>query len=289
VKRLEIDTRRGAGRPLVLAVLVVAALIITTVWYREGDDGALHAARRVVVAVSQPFETAGTWIATPFRGFGNWVSGLSVNSADYAALKDQNQQLKERLAALEEAKLENDRIRALVDFAKAQDVPTIGARIIGRPTDSRQRSIVIDRGTSSGVQKGDTVVAAGGLVGQVVEVTPFDAQVRLITDSSSGVAVLVQRTRANGIVRGALESPLELDFVEARLAPVVGDVLITSGLGGTYPKGIVVGEVTAVSTPQAGLYAAVTVASRVDIDRIEEVLVMTSQTATSTSLSGGGE
>ena len=288
MKRLEIDTRRGAGRPLVLAVLIVAALIVTTVWYREGDDGPLHAARRVVVAVSQPFETVGTWVATPFRGFGNWVGSLGVNSADYASLKDQNQQLKERLAALEEAKLENDRIRALVDFAKAQDVPTIGARIIGRPTDSRQRSIVIDRGTSSGVQKGDTVVAAGGLVGQVVEVTPFDAQVRLITDSASGVAVLVQRTRVNGIVRGALEAPLELDFVQTQVAPVVGDVLVTSGLGGTYPKGIVVGEVTAVSAPEAGLYAAITVASRVDIDRIEEVLVMTGQNS-STILPGGGE
>jgi rod shape-determining protein MreC len=288
VKRLEIDTRRGAGRPLVLAVLVVAALIITTVWYREGDGGPLHATRRAVVALSQPFATAGTWVSSPFRGFGGWVSGLGVNSADYAFIKDQNTQLKERLAALEEAKLENDRIRALVDFAKAQDSSTVGARIIGRPTDSRQRSILIDRGTSSGVKPGDAVVAAGGLVGQVVEVTQFDAQVRLITDSSSGVAVLVQRTRANGIVRGGLEAPLELDFVETRLAPVIGDVLITSGLGGTYPKGVVVGEVTGVSAPEADLYAAITVSSRVDIDRIEEVLIMTGQT-TSTSPPGGGE
>jgi rod shape-determining protein MreC len=288
VKRLEIDTRRGSGRPLVLAVLVVAALIVTTIWYREGDDGPLHGARRALVAVSQPFAVAGTWVAAPFRAVGNWVSGLGVNSADYAALKEQNLQLKERLAALEEAKLENDRIRALVDFAKAQDVPTIGARIIGRPTDTRQRSILIDRGTSSGVKRGDAVIAAGGLVGQVVEVTFFDARVRLITDSSSGVAVLVQRTRANGIVRGALEGPLELDFVETKIAPVVGDVLLTSGLGGIYPKGIVVGEVTDVSAPQSGLYAAVSVSSRVDIDRIEEVLVMTGQSA-GTSQPGGGE
>jgi rod shape-determining protein MreC len=288
VKRLEIDTRRGAGRPLVLAVLVVAALIVTTVWFREGDNGPLHGARGVVVAVSQPFATVGTWVATPFRAVGNWMSGLGVNSADYAALKDQNQQLKERLAALEEAKLENDRIRALVDFAKAQSQPTIGARIIGRPPDALQRSILIDRGSSAGVHVGDAVIAAGGLVGQVVSVTPFDAQVRLITDSSSGVAVLVQRTRVNGIVRGALEDPLELDFVETKLAPVVGDVLVTSGLGGVYPKGIVVGEVTSVSTPGADLYAAVSVASRVDIDRIEEVLVMSSETST-TGLPGGGE
>lgn len=288
MKRLEIDTRRGAGRPLVLAVLIVAALIVTTVWYREGDDGLLHGSRRLLIAVSQPFATVGTWIASPFRAVGNWAGGLGVSTADYSALKEQNQQLRDRLAALEEAKLENDRIRALVDFAKAQDVPTTGARIIGRPTDSRQRAILIDRGSSSGVKKGDAVVASGGLVGQVLEVTPFSAQVRLITDSASGVAVLVQRTRANGIVRGALSGPLELDFVDAKSAPVVGDVLVTSGLGGVYPKGIVVGDVTAVSASQSGLYAAVSVASRVEIDKIEEVLVMTGQTV-SAGQPGGGE
>ncbi len=288
MKRLEIDTRRGAGRPLVLAVLVVAALIVTTVWYREGDDGPLHGARRVLLAASQPFATAGTWVAAPFRAVGNWATGLGVNSADYATVKEQNLQLKERLATLEEAKLENDRIRALVDFAKAQDLPTSGARIIGRSTDSRQRSILIDRGTSSGVKRGDAVIAAGGLVGQVVEVTPFTSQVRLITDTSSGVAVLVQRTRANGIVRGASQKSLELDFVEMALAPVVGDVLITSGLGGVYPKGIVVGEVTSVSAPQTDLYAAISVSSRVDIERIEEVLVITGQNAAAAQ-PGGGE
>jgi rod shape-determining protein MreC len=211
-----------------------------------------------------------------------------VNSADYAALKDKSLKLEEQVAALQEAKLENDRIRALVDFAAAQKLPTIGARIIGRPTDSRQRIILIDRGTSSGVKRGDTVIAAGGLVGQVVEVTPYDAQVRLVSDSSSGVTALVQRTRVNGIVRGALDGPLLFEFVQPELAPVVGDVLITSGLGGVYPKGIVVGDVTAVSAPQSDLYPTISVASRVDIDRIEEVLVITGESA-STTQPGGGE
>jgi rod shape-determining protein MreC len=288
VKRLEIDTRRGAGRPLVLTALVVVALIVTTMWYRESDSGPLHAVRRGVVAASEPFAVAGTWLTTPFRTLGNWWSGLGVSTSDYTALQKQNLDLKQRLAALEEAKLENDRIRALVDFAKAQDLPTVGARVIERPTDSRQRFILIDRGSSSGVALGDAVVAAGGLVGQVVEVTPFGSQVRLITDSSSGVAVLVQRTRVNGIVRGALDGPLELDFVDKKLAPVVGDVLLTSGMGGVYPKGIVVGEVTALSTPQTDLFPVIAVTSRVDVTRIEEVLVLKSQTGAA-ALPGAGE
>jgi len=288
VKRLEIDTRRGAGRPLVLAGLLVASLIITTVWYREGTGGPLHTLRTGLTAASQPFAVAGTWLATPFRGVGNWLSGVSVDQSDYRALKAQNLDLKQRLADLEEAKLENERIRQLVDFAEAQDLPTIGAHIIGRPTDSRQLSILIDRGTNSGLKVGDAVVAAGGLVGQVVEVTPWNARVRLITDPESGVAALVQRTRANGIVKGDLSGGLELDFVDKKTPPVVGDVVLTSGLGGVYPKGIVIGEVTAVASLSSDLYPVVSIASRVDIARIEEVLVLQAET-TAAALPGGGE
>lgn len=287
MKRLEIDTRRGAGRPIVLAVLVVVALVITTVWYREDTAGPLHATRRVVIAASGPFAAAGSWLTTPFRVAGTWFSGLSVDTSDYATLKAQNLDLKQRLAALEEAKLENERISQLVEFAKAQDLPTIGARVIGRPTDSRQRTVLIDRGTSSGVARGDAVIAAGGLVGQVVEVTPWTAQVRLVTDSESGVAVLVQRTRANGIVRGTLDGPLALEFVDKKSAPVVGDVLLTSGLGGVYPKGLVVGEVTTVSAPSTDLFPVVSVQSRVDIGRIEELLVLKSAAGANTQVGGG--
>lgn len=288
MKRLEIDTRRGAGRPILLVGLVVAALVLTTLWYREGTGGPLHSMRRGIVAVSQPFAAAGTVITTPIRAISNWLSGLGTSRGDYDSLKAQNLELKQRLASLEEAKLENERIRALVDFAKAQDLKTVGAGVIGRPTDSRQRSILIDRGTGSGVKVGDAVIAAGGLVGQIVEVSAWGARVRLITDSDSGVSVLVQRTRTNGIVRGSIQGPLQLDFIDKSLAPVRGDVLLTSGLGGVYPKDIVVGEVTDVSSQQVDLFPTITVASRVDIDRIEEVLVIMGSTSTSAQ-PGGGE
>jgi rod shape-determining protein MreC len=125
-------------------------------------------------------------------------------------------------------------------------------------------------------------------VGQVVEVTPWNARVGLITDTESGVAALVQRTRANGIVKGGLTGGLELDFVSKKTPPIVGDVVITSGLGGVYPKGIVIGEVTGVSSGSSDLYPLVTLASRVDIDRIEEVLVLQAET-TAAALPGGGE
>jgi rod shape-determining protein MreC len=287
MKRLEIDTRPGAGNPILLVALIVASLVITTVWYREGSNGPLHLVRRGMLAVSQPFALAGSAVFSPFRSLATFVSDTTATRDDVASLKKQNEQLKARLADLEEAKLENERIRGLVQFAQAQDFATMGARVIGRPVASWDHSILIDLGTRRGVKVGAPVVASGGLVGQVVDVTPLDAKVRLITDADSGVAVIVQRTRAEGVVRGSVDGKLTLDFVSKAKLPVRGDVLVTSGMGGAFPKGIVVGEVTAVAAPQADLFPKVQVESRVSIGLIEEVLVLA--TPTVPEQSGGGE
>ncbi|HEX9093145.1 MAG TPA: rod shape-determining protein MreC [Coriobacteriia bacterium] len=286
MKRLEIDKRTASGNPILLAALIVVSLVLMTAWYLEGSAGPLHGTRRVVLATSEPFAAAGSFLTTPFRAIAGFVSDSSISRQEGVALKKQNEQLKERLAELEEAKLEADRLRELVKFATAQDLATVGARVIGRPVASWDHSIIIDRGTDNGVQVGAAVIAAGGLVGQVVEATGGDAKVRLITDTDSGVAVLVQRTRAEGVVRGSVEGALTLDFVGKEQMPVEGDVLVTSGMGGAFPKGLVVGEVSSVTAPQVDLFPAVDVKTRVAIDRIEEVLVMTVQLQ---SQAGSGE
>lgn len=287
VKRLEIDARRGAGRPIVLVSFVILAILVTTLWYREGTGGPVHGARRVLLAVGDPFAAAGNVITAPFRAVSNWASGASVNRAEFDALKKQNLELKQRVAVLEEQQQHADRVTEMIKWATAADYPSVGANVIGRPTDSWGGSIMIDRGTSSGVKPGTPVVASGGLVGQVVDATPWNATVRLITDSGSGVGVLVQRTRTGGIVLGSIDGKLHLDFVDKSSIPVRGDVLVTSGIGGVYPKGIVVGEVTEVSSQQADLFPEVSVASRVPISQIEEVLVFTG--VPTTTLPGAGE
>ena len=288
MKRLEIDTRRGAGRPVLLVVLVVLALFATTLWYREGTGGPLHTTRRFLQAASQPFAVAGSAITSPVRALGTWLSNATTSRSDYEALKRQNLDLKQRLADLTEAKAQNDRIAALVAFPSAKGLKSVGANVIGRPTDSWEGSILIDRGTNDGVATGDPVIAAGGLLGEVIDVTAWNAKVRLISAVDSGVSVLVQRTRAGGIVRGAVESALTLAILDKTKLPVRGDVLITSGLGGVYPKGIVVGEVTDVSSQQADLYPQVSVASRVALGTVEEVIVLTGS-QTSSAQAGGGE
>ncbi|GAB4275053.1 MAG: hypothetical protein Kow0056_04170 [Coriobacteriia bacterium] len=266
------DTRRG--NPYLLVALVLLALALTTTYFREGDDGALHTARALAVSGVEPVATAGTWLATPFRAVGDWIEGLGAKKSELEALRAQNEELRARLAELEEARLENERLRRMVDFASQADFDVVGARVVGLPATSWDASIIIDRGSDDGIEDGMPVIAAGGVVGQVVDVGPSAAKVRLITDQRSGVAVMVQSSRVPGIARGQLDGTLLVDYIPAESAPEIGDVVLTSGMGGVYPKGLIVGDVIEVSEVRGGLFPKVVARSRVDVNGLEEVLII---------------
>ncbi|MDZ4063905.1 MAG: hypothetical protein U1E22_04475, partial [Coriobacteriia bacterium] len=138
---------RSGGTNALLAALVVASLVITTVYYREGDDGLLHRVRRGTEALTAPVSAAGEWATGPLRATGKWFSGLSVSKEEYNTLKTQNVELRSRVAELEEARLENERLRDLVGFIEARKLEGLGARVIGRPASAWEGVITIDRGS----------------------------------------------------------------------------------------------------------------------------------------------
>ncbi len=260
--------------PALLVALVVVSLVMITMYFRESDTGLLHGARRVTLAVTAPLAQAGDTIVSPFAAVGDWFTGLGVSRSDIDTLRTQNDELRSRLAELEEARQENERLRALVQFAEERKLTKLGARVIGRPTSTWEGVIVIDRGSADGVVRGMPVLAPQGLVGQIEEVSTNSSRVRLITDQESGVAAMVQSTRAVGVVRGSIDRTLNMDFVDKVNVPKVGDVVITSGLGGVYPKGLVVGDIIDVDARRADLFPRIVVVSRVPVDQLEEVLVL---------------
>lgn len=270
---MRIDERRS-GRTLLVS-LVVASLVVMTVYFREGDRGPLHAARRVVTTIMEPVVEVGDLAVGPFRSVWRWSSGLRVSPREAEELRRQNKELRRRLAALEEARLENERLREVVRFGRAQKLRSRVARVIGRPATSWERSIFLDLGSADGVRAGMPVIASDGLLGQVIDASSRSARVLLIGDQSSGVAALVQSTRVAGVVRGTVGGELRMEYVDRKKTPKVGDLVVTSGLGGIYPKGIPVGEVTEVSEDRSGLYPEVRLVSRVALARVEEVLVLT--------------
>lgn len=268
------QAERSAPRFGLLAVLVLVALVLTTVWFREGSSGPVHRVQAAVHAATAPVGAIGEFVTIPLRRVGGWTGSLIASRSEVATLRAQNATLRARVAELEEARLENARLRALVSMAQRGRAKTMVAGVIGRPASTWEGFIAIDKGTADGVTAGMAVMAQSGLLGRTTEVTQHTARVQLITDQASGVAAMIQSTRASGILRGSIEGALTLDFVSRDTTVSAGDVVITSGLGGVYPKGLLVGDVTKVAKPQGELYQQIDVKPTARIAGIEEVLVL---------------
>ena len=265
---------KSSAQPGLLVLFVVLAIIVTTVWFREGASGPLHRLRSGVHTVAAPASAVGEFVTRPARNLFAWGSDLGVSRSQLETLRTQNNQLRQRVSELEDARLENQRLKGLVAFVQTTKTKAVGARVIGRPTNSWERVLTIDRGSADQIEAGMPVVGPAGLLGQTADVTAHSARVRLITDPNSGVAAMLQSSRTEGIVRGSIEGQLALDFVSTETTVRVGDVVITSGIGGVYPKGLIVGEVTEVRNTPADLYQSIELSPVGRLAGLEEVLVL---------------
>lgn len=266
------DSKGSAG--VLLAALSIAALLLLTGYFREGPDGPIRTVRAGVQSVLAPIGQAGYALTGPFRGAVAWSRDLGVSRADLEVLRQQNDEMRQRLATLEEARLENERLRELAGFVAERELETVGAEVIGRPASLWEGVITIDRGTAEGVTVGMPVLAAEGLIGQVVTAGPYSSSVRLITDRRSGVAALLQTTRAEGIARGSLEGELWLEYISRETTVSVGDAVVTSGMGGVYPSGLLIGEIADVQLGSADLFPRIRVRPSAQLAGLEEVVVL---------------
>lgn len=255
-------------------MLVLVGLALTTLWFRESPTGPVHRVQTALHAVTAPVGAAGEFVTTPLRSVGRWSSNLIVSRSEAATLRKQNAELRARVAELEEARLENARLRALIGMTQRGKLKALGAGVIGRPTGTWEGFITIDRGKADGVEPGMAVTGASGLLGRTTDVTAHTARVQLITDQRSGVAAMVQSSRAPGIVSGSLEGNLRMNYVSRETTVRPGDVVVTSGLGGVYPKGLLIGDVVKVHKDPGELYQAIDIRPTAHISGIEEVLVL---------------
>ena len=183
-------------------------------------------------------------------------------------------ELRQGNTRLLELTLENARLRQLLGFKAKIPLGTLPAQVVSRDPTNWFKTVLINKGRDAGVARLAAVVTHAGLVGHVMELSDQAAKVLLITDHASRVAVLIQRTRAEGVMAGEGKATLQIEYL-SRLADVqVGDVVISSGLGGVFPKGLKVGKVAAVQKQDHGLFQAVDVAPSADLSRLEEVLVL---------------
>lgn len=225
------------------------------------------------------------WLMRPLQTVAhttmNWMQEIQQSYATISGYKAENERLRQRIADLErernrllEAEVANRRLQQLLEFRSHLPSGGITASIIAGSASSWFKSCLLDKGRDEGVLKGMAVVTPLGVVGQVVDVTAHTAKVLLLTDANSGVDVLVQRTRARGIVSGSLENGTIMKYVKRSEDIQIGDRLITSGLDGIFPKGVLVGTVVEVRKQTLGLFQRIEVLPAVDTSRTEEVLVV---------------
>jgi rod shape-determining protein MreC len=225
------------------------------------------------------------WIMRPLQiaaqSTMNWIQDIQDSYSMLAGYKSENEKLRKRIQQLEiernqllEAEATNQRLQQLLEFRSRLPSGSVTASVIADSASSWFKSCLLDKGSADGVRKGMAVVTPLGVVGQVVAVTGRTAKVLLLTDANSGVDVLVQRTRARGIVSGSLDNGTTLKYVKRSEDIQEGDRLVTSGLDGIFPKGIMVGTVIKVRKQTLGLFQYIEVMPAVSLTRTEEVLIV---------------
>ncbi len=242
-------------------------------------------ALRVKDALSEGF--------VPFADFSTRFQGslqvLSHRTKGYARLQGENTDLRRQLGEISsrvaqagELERENRNFRTMLDFKNRSELKLIPAKVIARDPSSWWSSVLVDRGSSDGITRDQPVLTVEGLVGKVIEVMQNNARVLLLVDENCKVSGWLKETGYYGIVQGNILSggagaPCRMLFVDRFAALKENDKVLTSGLGGIFPKGILIGTVTAVApssdSRKTTLYQELYVAPAVDLARIDEVFI----------------
>ncbi len=274
-------TRGEKIRSFLTGALMVGFVILVLFFLvLKGGGGSISIGQNVIGSLFTSIQNGATTVASDVKRFvTNWHNYDKLQS-DYDDLSRENLQLSLELSNAEEAIEENERLQSLLNAQSAyESLDPIYARVIARDAGQWYSTFAINRGDSSGISVGMSVVNEDGLIGRVYEVGLNYSKVICIVDSRSGLSCLIQRTRDNGILRGGVsdtndEAECYIYYLPNLNNIVPGDVVVTSGTDETYPKGLKIGTVTQVSlnAGSEGNYAVVT--PYVDFQHIEEVLVL---------------
>lgn len=256
---------------LLLGVMCFAQLLLMAASARESlVAGALAAAagRATAPPVAVERSLSGTVLAVV-----HFFRDLSREATAEAVLRRQVTEQAGEIARAKELHQENERLRRLLGMRDELVPKSIGASVVTAQLAGQSRVIVVDRGSADGVRADMAVVAWGGAVGRVVSVDRNYARVRLLSDPNSGASGVIARTRAEGMVVGRGEDPMEMVYVPKYADVVPGDRVVTSGLDGVFPRGFGLGIVTVVGEP-IGASKSIRLEPVVDERGLEEVLVL---------------
>jgi rod shape-determining protein MreC len=259
---------------ILVAILFVQVLGLAVQVKRAGSDEPTRLIRLWTVSAVTPLEKVIVWCQ-------GGVGSLWNNYIYLRGVRQENRELKFEIEQLrlQQVRLADDaqqarRLQALLGFKEQYIAKTVAAQVIGSSGSEKSRSVFIDKGSSDGVEKDMPVITADGVVGKVLLAFGSTAQVLMVNDRSSGLGVILDQSRLQGVVKGTAAGELILENVMTGEAVELGERVVTSGGDQIFPKGLTVGTVMKVS-PGADLFLNIRVKPSANLNRLEEVLVIT--------------
>lgn len=280
------DSKVIRRRRAALAIFVVLSIGMLTAYFGESGGGVFHTVQRGAQAAFAPLETGANRALKPARDLFGWFGDTFDAKGENEELRAEVERLRRQLGVAETARHDVRELRALVGLTESQGYPEgtdpVGARVIVRSPTVWYSTLRIDKGSDDGIRRNQPVVAAGGLVGKITDVTGGTAEVTLITDSSSYVSAQVMPNGASGIVRPVVGDPedLLLDYITKGRRVTEGTTVVTSGFESEgrrsiFPRGIAIGRVTKVDPLETDQFQRVHVKPLADIRGIDYVQVLT--------------
>jgi len=259
---------------MIIAVVFLIIVNITILTLSSKRRSSSFGVGHFAVSVTAPFQTV-------VSGTLHFARDLWENYFNLVLIAKENDSLRKELAVERsksnhcvEIELTNKRLRRFFNFHETPSEEIIAAEVTGKDPSLWFKTIIIDKGLFDGVEKGLPVVSPEGVVGQIVNVSGRYSKVLLITDRNNAVDALVQQTRSRGIIKGSASGGCIFDYALRKDDVKIGDVIISSGLDGVYPKGLRIGEITEVVRRSSGIFQQVNVRPFVDFEKLEEVLIL---------------
>ena len=262
----------------ILAILLFAQVLGLAIQVKRSSDNTTTRLIRIwALEVVTPFERGIVWVQNGIRNLWQGYFYLRGVREENRALKQTIEKLKIERASLSEDAEQAHRLQALLGFKEQYIARTVAAQVIGSSGSEQSRSIYIDKGSRDGVKPDQAVITADGVVGKVLRVVQDHvASVLLINDQTSGVGALLASSRLQGVLRGTPTGEVVLEKVMSDEAVKPGEKVLTSGGDRIFPKGLPVGTVTKVF-PGPELFLNIRVKPAADLNRLEEVLVITEE------------
>ena len=232
------------------------------------------------------------WYQRPFAflagslqdGYSGFTSGVRGTVSEYLKLigikreiqklEQENQELRAQIGAMNENKLENERLSQLINFKSRTSMKLMAAKVIGRDLSADRYSLRINRGSRDGLKHLQAVITVDGVVGYVFRPEANTAQILGLTDRLAAVDAIVTRTRARGIIQGRDRTSCRLKYLERADDVAIGDIVATSGIGGLFPKGFPIGKIIGISKTEMGISQEAQVMPIVNAGSVEEVFVV---------------